>query len=510
MAEPTEPNDRAPAKQFDSANTRLGLGFRSLWPESVTLGVFAAVVAYAIPFHEPWADEAQAWELARTLPLSELFGKYIHYEGSPGLWHFLLWTLNRAHVSYAGMHWVCGAIAVASTSLLIFKSPFPRYLRLALPFIYALIFQDALVARSYVLVPPCLFLIAMWWKKRPMSVALALGLLANLSLHAAVISGALAIVYLVEQVRKSDARGSGSRRRLIVFSLILLPFYGFAIWCARPPRDMAYYLAGIRGQSHSFMGFALKALLWPMCQPMLLSIIFWIAIILCLKARRRLIFLLPVLFFAVFSGEVLAAWWHAALLPPVLLCILWITWPENLGKLPRYELFCRVALMVMAATQIAWAAYALGFDHASNFSPDRATAEFLKPYVEQNATIVVTYLNEPPANNACREVGIQPYFEHNIFANLSHSFWWWSDTSPAERNFDALLPSHPRVIVAEDVNLRERQPVLTGNSRILMLSNAGYTLTNVFCGTMPERLEPGPTSCHLIFQYLDGKNPSAR
>jgi hypothetical protein len=49
------------------------------------LALYAGLLAYMIPRHEPWADEAQAWELAQSLSLKSLFGTYIHYEGSPGL-----------------------------------------------------------------------------------------------------------------------------------------------------------------------------------------------------------------------------------------------------------------------------------------------------------------------------------------------------------------------------------------------------------------------------------------
>src|ERR1700730_17696733 len=62
---------------------------------ALALALYAGSLAYMIPRHEPWADEAQAWELAQSLSLKSLFGTYIHYEGSPGLWHALLWLLSR-------------------------------------------------------------------------------------------------------------------------------------------------------------------------------------------------------------------------------------------------------------------------------------------------------------------------------------------------------------------------------------------------------------------------------
>jgi hypothetical protein len=39
----------------------------SHWPEWTATSLFAAVVAFAIPYHEPWSDEAQTWQLARSL-----------------------------------------------------------------------------------------------------------------------------------------------------------------------------------------------------------------------------------------------------------------------------------------------------------------------------------------------------------------------------------------------------------------------------------------------------------
>ena len=69
-------------------------------PEWITLTVYAALVAFAIPFHEPFVDEA-AVVATRSEPVAhDLFQTYLRYEGSPGLWHFLLWILVRLHISY--------------------------------------------------------------------------------------------------------------------------------------------------------------------------------------------------------------------------------------------------------------------------------------------------------------------------------------------------------------------------------------------------------------------------
>jgi hypothetical protein len=238
----------------------------------------------------------------------------------------------RIHISYAGLHWICGAIATAAVWLLLFRSPFPRYLKLSLPFTYFLLFQYAIVARNYVLAPLLLFLAAMAWKKSPFRLALALGLLANVSLHAAVISGGLA-AFMPSSSFGTERTNLSTSGANFCFALLLLVFYAFAIWTAWPPRDLI--LSSVRGQSSVYFLRGVFSLVWPTCQPWIVSIPFWTALMLWFHARHKLYFLLPVLFFAAFSGEVSVAWWHAGLVIPLLICLLWITWHRAWNSHPR-------------------------------------------------------------------------------------------------------------------------------------------------------------------------------
>ncbi len=472
---------------------------RSFWPEWAALLFYSALVAIAIPFHEPWADEAQAWQLARSLSLASLFKTYIRYEGSPGLWHFLLWILIRAHVSYTGLHWICGGIAVAATAVLLFKSPFPRYLKLTMPFTVFLLFQYAVVARSYVLVPILLYLIALFWKRDPLVLALLLGLLANVALHASVISVGLAIVYLIEQFRNGCVKDPRRMHQLLLGALILLSLWVFTLWTAWPARDNSFYASQIRVQSGSHLMRAVASLCWGTCQPGILSPAFWVAIAVCLRSRRSLFYLLPVLFFAAFSGFVYVGWWHVGLLTPLVICLLWITWPAPGRKVSWREAAGRIALVVMATGQILWAAYAIEYDHYNAYSPDPATAEFLRPLVQQGATVAVTYLNDPEGETP-RSVGILPYFDHSIFVNEPDAFWWWSSRNQTERMFMKVLPSHPTVVVVEMRTIRPEIPISLEVPRIEMLSRAGYSFTHMFCGAWPIGFQLAERSCHLIFQ----------
>jgi hypothetical protein len=500
-----------PQAQFSGvADSRLhrisGLGasredMGSRWLEWMTVVLYGAVVAFAIPYHEPWVDEAQAWQLARNLSLVTLFQKYIRYEGSPGLWHLLLWMLNKAHVSYAGMHWICGAIAVAGVSLLVLRSPLPRYLKFSLPFTYFLLFQYAVVARNYVLVPLLLFMIAWRWKESPAVIALLLGLLANVALHTAVISGGLAVLYAMERMGSGDFKARGQRRKLLLGAAILVGLYAFALWTAWPPHDLV--LARVRGESRSFTAYAIISLVWGVCQPWQLSILFWIAIGLCLRARRSLLYLLPVIFFAFFSGGVYATWWHAGLVIPLAICVLWITWPAPSRSVSRYEVIGRAAMIFMAGTQILWSGYALVYDHSHAYSPDLAASKLLQPLVRDGAGIAVTYLDEPWIHSF-EAVGILPYFDHDIYMNLPNSFWSWSASDPTEDRFTAALRTQPRIVLVELRQSHPGQPLNLKYPKVETLTQAGYRLTNVFCGARPERLQLVGGTCHLIFQHSLG------
>lgn len=481
----------------DSTNRGFGL-----WPEWTAISSYAAIVAVAIAHHEPWADEAQAWQLARSLSLGDLFRHYVRYEASPGLWHFMLWILVRMHVSYSGLHWICGAIAVGATALFVFKSPFPRYLKLTLPFTFFLVFQYAIVARSYVLVPPLLYLIAMRWRKSPVVLAVFLGLLGNVSLHAAVISGGLATVFLLDKIRSGALRQAPERRRLIVAAFVLIGFSLFAIWSAWPPHDLMAHISETRLQhSDSPLMKFLVALILGICRPWYMAIPFWIAVACWLHARRSSTYLLPVLFFAAFCAAVSVGWWHAGLLIPLLICLLWITWPEQREIIEVRAIAGRIAILGVAMVQISWAAYALTYDYREAYSSAPSTAQFLKPLVAEHKTIAVTSLYDPYCD-AYHAVGILPYFDHNIFVNMPDSFWLWGDRNPTEALFDAAFRGRPSVVVVEGRSLSADLTINLRDPKVDLLNRSGYKMTDMFCGALPDPSRYGlmERNCHFIFQ----------
>jgi hypothetical protein len=206
--------------------------------EALALLAYTAALAGTIPFHEPWADEAQAWLIAKNSSLWDIFYRRLHYEGTPGLWHLILWIAIHLHLPYAAMNWISGAIAVGGTYILLRYSPFPLLPRLLLPFTFWLQYQYAVVARSYCIVPLLTFSVCAVFcskSKRPLLFALCAGLLANVSLYSLLWAGAITVLYVWTLWRDKRPNGSAT---LLKPTLLLCGLFLFAFYTALPASDL--------------------------------------------------------------------------------------------------------------------------------------------------------------------------------------------------------------------------------------------------------------------------------
>ena len=512
-----------------AATPERGRGRRGL-PEWVALGLYAAAVAFAIRFHEPWADEAQAWQIARSLPLWRMF-HVLRYEGSPGLWHLLLWCLIRLHVSYAGMHWVTGVVALGGVAVLLFDSPFPRWLKLLLPFGFFLLFQYAVVARNYVLAPVLLFLLAALWSKRferPIAIAVVLGLLANVALHAAMFSGGFAILYALEIWRAWRNDGDRPAQRLLgAAAVLLLTFYAVAIVTAKPPKDVAFpqgqspvtavearkveqlrllrHGHSLRAITYQFEERLTPPLASGLVLPLAAALMFWAILAWALFKEDKLRYLIPGALFVLFCHFVAARPWHTGLMTPYVIAVLWMIWPDQgrFSARTRHEQAVLAFFFLITLMQIYWAVFALKFDHEQAYSPGMQTAEFLKPYVDRGASILET-------GNHFDSVAVEPYFEHKVFANESYAFHWWSTWNGAEEDYSSMMRLRPALVLVQwlaDGNTWPSQEAIDLIPEVPELLALGYRNTHAFCGEMPVQgaavLE---SHCELVFEPV----PDAR
>ena len=179
---------------------------------------YIVLVAFTTVHHEPWRDEAQAWLIARDLPLPDLFAQ-MAYEGSPALWHLLLVPFAKLGAPYALMAAVHAALAVAAVGLLLARGPFPLWLEALLAFSFYLSYEYAAVARNYNLSLLLLCGLAVLHATRlarPMAYAVLVALLSNTNVHSLALAAGLALWFAV------DARHALFGRARLIGALVIM------------------------------------------------------------------------------------------------------------------------------------------------------------------------------------------------------------------------------------------------------------------------------------------------
>lgn len=166
--------------------------------------VYGIVSFLSFYYHEPSHDEAQYWIVARDMNLSELLA-FCKFSGHPFLWFIILMPFAKTGFSFstAGfIHWVFMLIA---SSVFIFRSHFPIFLKIFFCFSYYMIYHYVADIRDYNLTAILLFLIASVYPfrfKKKMLFVFLVSLLFNSNIHTFGAASALMITYLFEAWNK--------------------------------------------------------------------------------------------------------------------------------------------------------------------------------------------------------------------------------------------------------------------------------------------------------------------
>lgn len=510
---------------------------------ALRVGLFALyllLVATTILRHEAWTDEAQAWLLARDSSLFQLLFHQLHYEGTPGLWHLLLWLLARLHLPYASMHWLSGAAGAAATFLLLYRSPFPALVRWLLPFSVGLAYQAPVVARSYSLVPVLVFgLCALWNSKqrRPLLAALLAGLLANTSLIALALALGLAPLYLWRQrtLRKRTWLAGALLAACVLFAIatalpapdvvsparrmnfsphvthLLQRATGIGAVCTSAQPECAQP-AGSAEPCHpaspnsvrrvpSWINFASLAL-FPVAGNNLLGGAFYLLFLCWLWRRGTLMAALPLL--ATLAAAKLLPFneHHMLVVWTAILCSLWLAYSLRPAEKNLFEGLWTAVLLLVLVQQVAWTAFAAGYDWREPFDGGAAAARFIETHAQNASWAAFNY----------HAVDAQPYAAQNPFVNWPTSYWTWSCTGEARLELAKTLDRRPRYILlgeSYDGNVSWRNQIVAAKSSWQrndedglgeILFRHGYRPTQRFCGRQPMHFGFSEQSCEVVFE----------
>lgn len=164
----------------------------------VGAGAVLLLQAALILGHEHFVDEWQALQIAVQSPDLVALLANLHYEGHPPLWHLVLRCLSALVGPHHALPVASLLFGLATQCLILFRSPFPRWARLAIALSEPILFEYGTVSRSYTLGVMLTFAaLAAWDRKR--LVWLPLALLPTVEFFFGLISAALILARFGEK-----------------------------------------------------------------------------------------------------------------------------------------------------------------------------------------------------------------------------------------------------------------------------------------------------------------------
>jgi hypothetical protein len=481
----------------------------------VALGLYAAWVIWIGLHHEGWFDEMQAWLLARDNGLGALLGHYVRYEGTPGLWHLMLWVAIRAGLPFAAIWTISAACAIGGAAVIVWRAPFPLPLRLGLLATYFYGYQFSVVARGYsldLLLLPIAASLFVSRVERPLRYALVVGLLANVNAFSFLAGGLMGLELLVRLI--------AARRWLRADALVALALAGamglFALWSAWQPADNGFLAqtSRVKPAAGAFIYIA-NALFdrvtpWSSAHQTGVDVVAGIALSLLLIAlivrlvwagRDRALSLALLATLIGFATVVFASSWHAGVLFAFILFVVWTQWDNPVDAPTRRWLIGALALLeVVQGIQTLHSGIE---DLAGDYSAGRPAAAALMAWRAAHPGKTIAAFGG-------QSFEVQPWLPTNVFANYHNGaphpqFVVWTTSEawhalPNPREWGQLLATHPDAVLAARVWLpKPVQADLAGQA-----CRAGYDVARVFPAAMPWRGIPEDNSLFLLVRATSG------
>jgi len=444
-------------------------------PEMIACITYVIAHIFISFFHERWYDEAVAWQIAKCASIKDILFEIPHYEGHPPLWHMILVPFAKLGAPYElSLGIVSLLFAGTACCLIIWKSPFPRIIRLLLPFTYFFFFQYGVISRPYCVMMLAFVLLAMAHKKRdtkPGIYVTFLMLLCLTSAYGILIAGGLTIAWILEMWNSQKIvdfvkKMLRDKRTMWLFVLLLFALLVVAVIMPRETTaatsDMgkSYKIEGLI-RCILYMFFALPSevtmtsvyseyqflknmqIPWAsLAITCLLGISIWFFIIKFGKRKKTLLTLLiPYVMYAAFAAAVYVCNHHIGIGLYIFVFWFWISFDKEINvdfsdiieKGSEYNKKLISAIMVLfggfiVIISLSWNVITCVQEVLYSYSIGKNEAEFIKENGLDNYRIMagfsVTYkdgkVKDMDVNQFMFVDNIAPYFDHNIFFNVNN------------------------------------------------------------------------------------------
>ena len=366
---------------------RLWFLYGAVFITFICIGIFAG------SHHEPWADEAQSWLIARDNHTLAGLLYAVKYEGTLPVWHLLLKVFQLAGLDY-GHIYIIPLLLTAAGVVILFFTDAPVVAKVMLPLSYYVIFQNAVSARSYAMVFPAMMLIVLFYKDRykaPVRYHLSLFFLGMSSSYGVIIACSFMLWDFIMMLRVKTKAASNRKFIITFFATGLL----LVLICilSLPPADCSFTLNRL-----SFADSASNALLFSIHNKPLQYLIYqrlW---------HMTYLFFLIVALMLIFRDEFKKTGSHK----------------EEFGNL-----LANALVIFLLSVQCFTGFYSVYYDYRYPYSPSKKIAQIVKPYHEAGANIV---------GLGFYSISVSPYFDESIYINdyEGKTYFIWKDD--VERN----------------------------------------------------------------------------
>ncbi|MBR1930363.1 MAG: hypothetical protein IJ833_02670 [Lachnospiraceae bacterium] len=445
------------------------------WPEYLAFFLYLLINLIVGYFHEPFFDEAIAWEISRHSSLKDILFYVPHYEGHPPLWHLILMPFAKLGAPYeASLTMVSLIFTGTAMWILLFRSSFPRLVKLLLPFTFFLCYQHSVISRPYCVMMLAFVLLARIYHTKnvqPLRYVLCLCLLCATSAYGIILAGSLTLVWLLELWDGQSFKGFLTNifsKKLFPSLLMLLAWALLLIADIAPypdtfldaipitvhlPQRLLYTLLVLPADATCIQVFYYNTLLrTTLLDPsvfasgcLLGALILGMMIFYAWRKGTLRLLLIPYCLFGIFAASVYMNMHHMGIILFFLLFWLWVsTGTENVHTLPTpqspessraqaYKWGRILSVGVCAYMMIMslwWTCYSCVGDILKPYSNGRSMAAFIKEYHLDNYQIMAAWTKwivRGPNGEPLKLEDIHhsivypilPYLKENIFCNGS-------------------------------------------------------------------------------------------
>ena len=414
----------------------------------LVLFVVSALIGFCS--HELTYDEAQAWQIAKTASWKDIVTLIPVYEGHPPFWHLLLAVPAKLNMEWRVIYPLVGLGGMITCAVLIlFASPFPKWVRCLLPFNYFLFYQYGIIVRPYGLMVVIMLLLALIFPQKEKHPVWFVGLLASLCachIYGIAIAGGITLAWLWEMrtARPWKVYIPALFKDkcfyyllgllafvLLIMGIVFLPHSGQTSAIPFPTswlRHLVYLIFAMPAEA-VLTDFQAAGHLHADPVPWLglllacgIGVLLW-ALVLTAFSRKNILYLLLPYLCLVVPMFFYSSNHHIGL---ALILFIWYAWISTPAKqLPKQlQRFAQGALVLALLVPILWSARVLYLEHTLTISPGEEIVQFLQEHhlTEQpifTAWTAVFGAQQLDPNFQPMAVLINMYTDHNIIANFN-------------------------------------------------------------------------------------------